>query len=374
MQQNPDPKVEKPQVIEATMKDVNALRMEFHTDRMHAVVGEAVAPLREKKDTEGHDVAMTPDELRGSMKFLADLQLLILNDIVDDGAVRHSWSGQFKPGGKYHLVRRKGDNLEIAPESIPLPDTPEQYVRALREFQKNERSWSDVKKELTTRPIKPKSAEAMAVDQFEQDAGSIVDFDDATRIAKRIQTTLSNENLKFKAMGGVSRAVERVLDAKVKACSNLISLKKVSDELGAFLNTDFTRNLIRSRFADYLDAGALVVGKHMIEQTMTEDDLANALGAIGNHPFSFAAAYARPLEESREDALAKIKFLSSINRKKEQGLDALMKEVAAHKFKAADRAEDYRAQIYGFIERRRAIVRYREALTGSVNESETIDK
>lgn len=377
MRQKP-PEQSRTEPLEATLEQVNTLRKTFHPDRMFGLQGEITKPLLEpRKDSEGKPIEMTFEEKNGSPKYMAVLQLSILNDVVDkEGAehvIRRRWNGNFRPDGKaYFFVRRVEredpetkvmyDFFEVAPEAIELPNTPEQFVRALWFFQEGKKTWDEVKQELIKRPQRPKSAGDMLLDEFETEAGTIQTLDDALRIAKKIYNRIEQDGLRMKAIGAVSRALEKVIDAKVKGCANLEELKSFGAELKRFFDDEYAQGFMRSRFLDYLDAGALAVGKRMIAESISPDDLTRALEAFRSYPFAYAGIFEAPLKESREDATAKLDLLAKIRNKKEPGLDALMKEVEVFPFKSKQFADQYRAQIYGFIERKRAILRYRQQL------------
>lgn len=345
---------------------------------MVGLAGDVTAPLSGPRlDESGNPIAMSFEEENGSPKYIAGVQLRILNDIVDkegsEHVIKRGWTGNFRPdGNKYFLVRRverkdPGSNevkevLEVAPEPIELPRRPEQFVRALSMYQQDKHSWEEVKKEANRQAQKSKSADGQIVDELSKEAETVADLEQAAALAKKIQNKLASDHSQVRAFGALSHAIERVVDNMTRSCDDFKSLRVVYDNVKAFLDSGFAEQLIKSRFLNYLDAAALRVGRQRIAAAISPDDLRQALEAIHNHPFAFAHVYAAPFREAREDALAKIDFLLEISRKREPGLDELTRRVAAHKFKSVADADLYRSQIFGFIERKRAILKHREVL------------
>lgn len=256
--------------------------------------------------------------------------------------------------GDVQLIRKNtGDQWEVS-DPIRVPRNARAFFLAFDAFLKG-KSWDEVKLILSRKPSES-GVDSAQIEELENATIRIQTFDDAGKMAEKIMTRLSRANSQTRVMRIVHRIVEQLVENKTKNLTQLAQLAPVQVELRAFAAAPYAQYFLPSMFFDFIDAAALRIGRQMIADTRSPDELQKALAAIHNYDFRYAEAYTAPFAESREDALAKIDFLNKLrNKRSEAGLDDLRKDVEAFEFKATDMADQYRAQIFSFIERKREV-------------------
>ncbi|MBX4192537.1 hypothetical protein KW798_03570, partial [Candidatus Parcubacteria bacterium] len=288
----------------------------------------------------------------GQVRVWPDRALYMTTKVGPDGLPEQDQSGRIREVPReVYLVRRDDEGYPVlSPEKVKMPRRPAQFINALEEFV-DEAPWPQVTEFL-------KSTEGGTnveqIQALEDAANEIQSFEDAGEVAKNIHATFPKSKDQDKLMGYLSRVLNHFLGQRALLCEDISKLKALHTEMTSFFKTSNGRFFRQVTFMDVLDNRAFELGKDLLTQAITPEQVTKALEGIGAYPFEFAFAYDQSFTESREDALAKIELLSKIRLKRtEKGLDQLKKEVETYPFQSQERSAHYRQQINNFIERKR---------------------
>src|SRR3989344_2217603 len=295
---------------------------------------------------------------KGSPAYLGDELVKILSGLKATGQM-NEWQPDLRikiisqTSPEVRLVRKMGDQKPEISDLILLPRNSRSFLLALDAYTEG-KSWDEVIQMLGRRH--EHGVDRAQIEELENEAVDIRTFEDAGNLAARVHMRLTNQHSQTSVMRVVHRIVEMLIEEKTKDLTEFRQLQKPQLELEAFAKSQNGKYFVTSMFFDFIDAAALRIGRKMISDARSADELRKVLQAIHGHAFRFADAYTAPFAESQEDAIAKLDFLEKLrNKRSAQGLDDLRKEVEAYQFKSAEMAPKYREQIVGFIERKREV-------------------
>lgn len=209
-------------------------------------------------------------------------------------------------------------------------------------------------------------------EELKTEAADVENFSQGGAIAEKINQELAGTGKQDELLGYLTRRLHFLLQQRIKEHTNLESLAVVAKEVNAFADSQNGRLLFTSFFTDELDVAALNIGLEMLLKANVRQEVDRALAAIAQYPFTFGAISEEPVAQNKDDAIAKIKFLSRIKRIRPQtgdGLDRLASEVNEYPFTDEKRASLYKKQIIDVIERHRNVY-YRNGVFTPLKNSE----
>lgn len=327
----------------------------FTKPREIAVLMSKVHPDRVRARTAEGDAVNASIE-KDSPEYWGEQLVKILSGLQATGQMNY-WQPDLRAeivsrrAPEVRFVRKMEEEPELS-DPVALPRAPRSFLLALDAYTRGA-DWDEVR---TTMSAKTENADHGETEEIEQEVAEARTYEDLGQVARKVHATFKEGARKDSTMGFLSSAFKWLLSRRIDNSTNLSELAKEHGELTAFFKTGDGRLFRQSTVMDVLDNRALVLAKKQLTDAMSSDQVTRAVEAFHAYPFEFAFVYEQPFAETREDAIAKIDFLSSLRSKRsEQGLDDLRKEVEAHQFQSEEMASRYREQLIDFIERKREV-------------------
>jgi|GEM_PF-4284079 len=362
-------------------------------EKIKALTFDGSKGIRRKIYSEVH-----PDRNPDNLALAQDL-MRIINQINADAEKQLAhWKGNIRPGDgkRYPFIRqiwetaidadgdeyKKRVGTEVSPEALPLPQTPEQYLRAYDAYLSGA-SWDDVKHQLNYMPDEirieqsqqkrqrtggenfgefyrgGKGDEGLS-DQFYTEFAQVQKLEDLPAEMSRLHAAYPRARAQIIGMASYRASV--ICNDALEEARTLDDVSKFKVEAQQFFATPGGQGLLLLRAIDTIDARAIALIRESMKGKKAAD-LLKVADDIRKYDFRMKIYAQAPLLESLDERAKKTLIASLQNRRTIESLDALEAEARAFTLPSDPQAsEEFKAQLLDWIQRKKAIIAYRKQI------------
>jgi hypothetical protein len=343
-------------ITAATKSDAKKLRMLVHPDKLDSK-GEYIPPNSNANEP-------------GSVKYHVNQQISILNSILDESKeldgdeLTDDWEKVYRDSGKlYYLVRPTENGPELSPETISLPEYPEQFIRALHAYIDGQ-TWTEVKAVLNSYPqndVSRRERSAPPNEEFFDEFVSATNLDDLLAVRGALIQKHPDKQSVIDARS--SQRAAQLCKLLIQTIHTLPEAVKVKSVMRDFFSRPEARTLLVAESEDTIDSWVInfITDKMTGAKTFTE--LQDLMTQIREYEFAMDEFQRVPLMEKLGDRARETAVEQLRGRKAIESLDNLGLEVERFAFPGDEQSiVEFRAQMADWIRRKKDIIAYRQQI------------
>lgn len=335
----------------------------------------------------------------------SDLLLRVVNQIAGDKDEQLiQWKGLHGPHDrtKYYLLRHifervldtsdpEGKNMvdvsrgvQISPEQIALPQTPEQFVRALNAYISGA-TWDEVKRQLAYIPAeireqlrRGKGTRTASDDfaaayrnapgnegltgRFYTEFAQAQKLDELPEVINRLRAAHTDGKVQRQIMAMAAYRSVVICKQAAEEMTTLEELKNYKKEAEDFFLRGAGDGILFVGALDEVDGRAMTVITETMKRGKSEE-LVKVAGDIRNYPFEMGAITKDPLLASLDEKARKDLITSMQNRHNIDSLEKLKADAETFVLPSNPEASDaFRVQLLDWISRKQKIIAYRKKI------------